>query len=87
MASQKKMDKLYTDLRRKYWHKSDNELVWGYVQDDINNLVKYDCLTTFEQARLFEMVVAELDGQGTIDFIKQEQGADLSRMFALPFQN
>ncbi len=76
MATQRQKEALYLGLRKKYWTKSDTQLVGRDVLDDMNAYKKYEILNLDEMVEVFLWAVCELDGWEE-DFARELWSEDL----------
>lgn len=81
MASKRRLEKLFWGLRRKWFGKSDTEIVAWSILDDINTYKKYECLNRYEMAELFERAVIATDGEDTFDYISSGNNGNLLPLF------
>lgn len=82
MASQRRLEKLFWDLRCKYLAQSAERLVMCDIQDDIQRLKKYSGLSKWEKAALFSRAVEATDGEDSLKFYVEMYGPDISVVFS-----
>jgi hypothetical protein len=81
MATQRQLDKLFWELRKKFFARSDKMIVAHDILSDINHYRKYYILNRYEMAELFEQAVIATDGEDTFDYIYKENNGNLLPLF------
>jgi len=81
MATEVRKERLFWELRRKYFAASGERVTVFEIMWDLRGLKKYDCLTPDEKGALFERAVCACDGEASFEYVYEEEQGNIVGLF------